>query len=192
MSPRAAHLDSSASAGVLQLERDGRRLGGTRARLPCRPCTFSLGLAATLPPRTQTLRDFAPSPLIILATDNVKLIPITAHPNAIHAYAAQCSQVLRLDKFTKHSGGRMYAKAHADVAPTSSKTTPRSQVMSETVMAETTREVVEDDEQASGSRIGRDVGKREYHVNGAGMSGNSNITASSHSQRPSSPRVLKR
>lgn len=36
----------------------------------------------------------------------------------------------------------MYASAQADVAPTSSNTTPRSQVMRETVMALTTRDVV--------------------------------------------------
>ena len=36
----------------------------------------------------------------------------------------------------------MYANAQADVAPTSSKTTPRSHVMSAIVMAETTSAVV--------------------------------------------------
>jgi hypothetical protein len=35
----------------------------------------------------------------------------------------------------------MYAKAQADVAPISSKTAPRSQVSSDSVMAVTTREL---------------------------------------------------
>jgi hypothetical protein len=83
-----------------------------------------------------------PSPRIILATLNVNEIPMTMHPNAMHTYAAYVSQVLRFVKLTKHKGGSMYASAQAEVAPTSSKTTPRSQVMSETVMALTTREVV--------------------------------------------------
>jgi hypothetical protein len=67
---------------------------------------------------------------------------MTIHPNAMHRYAAHVSQVLRFVKFTKHNGGRMYASAHAEVAPTSSKTTPRSQVRSATDMALMTSEVV--------------------------------------------------
>lgn len=83
-----------------------------------------------------------PSPRIIFATEVVRLMPITTHPNVMHRYAAYVSHVRRLVKLTKHRGGRMYASAHADVAPTSSKTTPRSQVMSATIIALTTREVV--------------------------------------------------
>ena len=67
---------------------------------------------------------------------------ITMLPNAMHTYAAYVSQVFRLVRFTKHKGGRMYANAHADVAPTNSNTTPRSHVTSATVIALTTSEVV--------------------------------------------------
>jgi hypothetical protein len=44
--------------------------------------------------------------------------------------------------FTKHSGGRIYANAQALVAPTSSKTIPRSQVKRAMDMAVMIRLVV--------------------------------------------------
>lgn len=72
-----------------------------------------------------------------------KLIPITATPNTTQAMAGRrCFHVCFLLSFKKHSGGRIYANAQADVAPMSSKTAPKSQVKSERDMADTTREVV--------------------------------------------------
>ena len=81
-------------------------------------------------------------PRIIFAIDCINEMAITVLPNAMQAYAAYVSQVLRLVSFTKQSGGRIYARAQALVAPTNSKTMPRSHVKSDRVMAEMTKDVV--------------------------------------------------
>ena len=65
---------------------------------------------------------------IILATASTMLTAMTPQPNTMQATAGIVLQ-LRVLNFTKHSGGRMYANAHALVAPMSSNTAPRSQVI---------------------------------------------------------------
>ena len=77
---------------------------------------------------------------MILMTACTKLIPITQTPKATQMIAGTHFQ-LRVLNFKKQRGGKMYARAQADVAPISSKTAPRSQVSRESAIAETTREV---------------------------------------------------
>ena len=81
-------------------------------------------------------------PVIIFAIDCNRLMTMTMQPKAMQTYAAYVSQVFRLVSLRKHRGGKMYARAQALVAPTSSNTTPTSHVTRDKVIADTTREVV--------------------------------------------------
>ncbi len=77
---------------------------------------------------------------IIFKTAWTTLIPITPIPNTTQSTAGTVFQ-LRLLNFKKHNGGKIYANAHAEVAPISSNTAPRSQVNKASDVAARTKPV---------------------------------------------------
>lgn len=80
--------------------------------------------------------------LIIFATDCKRLMHITTTPNVIHKIEGIFAVQEDLLSLIKQSGGRMYAKAQALVAPISSNTAPRSHVIKDRATEVRTREVV--------------------------------------------------
>lgn len=83
----------------------------------------------------------SPLPSIIFCIACTRLIAKTAQPNTTQATAGIVFQLLVLN-LIKHSGGNTYASIHALVAPISSKTAPRSQVVRLRSIAPTTRAVL--------------------------------------------------
>jgi hypothetical protein len=60
---------------------------------------------------------------------------MTSAPKAAHTYAGSVVRISRaLVSFKKHAAGKMYASAVAETPPVISSVTPRSQVMSDTVV----------------------------------------------------------
>jgi len=60
---------------------------------------------------------------------------MTIAPKAAQTYAGQVVRISReLVSFRKHTAGKMYASAVAETPPVISRVTPRSQVVSETVV----------------------------------------------------------